>query len=471
MFLSLTYRGPNATDLGYLLHKHPERVQSFPLNFGAAHVFYPVATAEQCQAVLLLDLDPVALVRGRSTEGRSPESAAPLAQYVNDRPYVASSFLSVAIRRVFNTAVAGHCEERPELVASRRPLEARCGPFCGTAAADWAERLFRPLGYQVALTVEQAPDLPALRCVMLTLSAETTLRELLTHLYVLIPVIDDDKHYWVGEEELEKLLRHGEGWLANHPEREAITRRYLRRGGPLARVALDRLLELADSGPESLANPATEEEEAGERRLGLDGQRLASVRQLLKESGATRVLDLGCGEGKLLRELLKEPQFTAIVGVDVDTRSLQRAAERLKLERLPERQRARLELLHSSLTYRDRRLAGYDAAAVVEVIEHLDPDRLPAFAAALFGCARPAWVVLTTPNREFNARFPNLVDGALRHRDHRFEWSRAEFAEWCAAIAARYDYHHQISGIGEQDPALGQPTQLVIFQRQEAASG
>jgi 3' terminal RNA ribose 2'-O-methyltransferase Hen1 len=183
----------------------------------------------------------------------------------------------------------------------------------------------------------------------------------------------------------------------------------------------------------------------------------------LKESGAKRVLDLGCGEGKLLRALLHDAAFAEVVGVDVSARALEIANQRL--ERFPEEVRGRAKLLHGSLTYRDARLAGYDAAAVVEVIEHLDPPRLSAFERVLFEFARPGMVVLTTPNREYNVRFETLAEGAMRHSDHRFEWTRAEFRAWGDRVASRRGYAVTYRPVGDEDPEVGAPTQMGVFRR------
>jgi 3' terminal RNA ribose 2'-O-methyltransferase Hen1 len=185
----------------------------------------------------------------------------------------------------------------------------------------------------------------------------------------------------------------------------------------------------------------------------------------LKQSAARRVLDLGCGEGRLLERLLGDNTFEEIVGLDVSYRTLERARQRLHLDRLSERQRARITLLHGSLTYRDKRLAGYDAAAVVEVIEHLDPPRLAAFERVLFDFAQPTTVVVTTPNREFNVRFATLPAGAFRHKDHRFEWTRAEFTGWANALAERYRYQVRLAPIGPDDRDVGAPSQMAVFTR------
>jgi 3' terminal RNA ribose 2'-O-methyltransferase Hen1 len=193
--------------------------------------------------------------------------------------------------------------------------------------------------------------------------------------------------------------------------------------------------------------------------------RLQAVVGALKGQGASRVLDLGCGEGRLISLLLKEPAFNEILGVEVSTSVLDYAERRLRVNRMPRRQAARLRLVQGSLTYRDRRLEGFDAAAVVEVIEHLDPGRLAAFEAALFRHARPGCVVLTTPNAEYNARYESMTPGSMRHDDHRFEWTRAEFSSWCERVSQQHGYQHRIEPIGEFDEALGAPSQMAVFTR------
>jgi 3' terminal RNA ribose 2'-O-methyltransferase Hen1 len=449
MLLTLTTTHQPATDLGFLLHKHPEKHQAFSLPFGTAHVFYPVADENRCTAALVLDVDPVALVRGR----QGARSGGLLDQYVNDRPYAASSFLSVALRRVFSSALGGRCENRPELAEMAIPLEARFMPVRCRGGIGVAESLFLPLGYTFSAT--QIGDGPYWD---VTITATTTLARMLSHLYVLIPVLDDQKHYWVGEDEIEKLLRHGEGWLSQHPARDIITRRYLKHRSNLARLALAQL-EFDDDVPAEADEP--EEVPAPKRRL--HDERLEHVAEALKVTGAKTVLDLGCGSGKLLGLLLKHRQFERILGVDASSRELEIAADRLHLATMTDSQRQRISLIHGALTYRDKRLADFDAAAVVEVIEHIDPPRLGAFADAVFGAARPRTVILTTPNAEYNAKYENLAAEDMRHADHRFEWSRAEFLVWVEKTAASYGYVFQIEGIGEADPELGTPTQMAVF--------
>ncbi|HWA85143.1 MAG TPA: 3' terminal RNA ribose 2'-O-methyltransferase Hen1 [Opitutus sp.] len=466
MLLTVTTTHQPATDLGYLLRKNPGRPQSFTLNFGIASIFYPEATSERCTCALLVEVDPVALVRRR--RGPSGEGGV-LDQYVNDRPYAASSFLSVALAEVFGSALSGSSKERPDLVQQSIPLQVEL-PVVPCRGGDTVLRsLFEPLGYTVTSTRlpldERFPEWGASRYFRVKLEATLPLHMLLSHLYVLLPVLDNDKHYWVADDEVQKLLRHGEGWLAGHPQKEMITRRYLKHQRSLFTDALEQLRDESDPEPDESAAVRAQEEADIERTLSLNEQRLASVLAALVESHAQNVLDLGCGEGRLLRLLLKERQLTRIVGLDVSHRALEIATENLNLDRLPSALREKVQLLHGSLMYRDQRLAGFDAAAVVEVIEHLDPPRLAAFERVLFEFAKPGTIVLTTPNREYNVKWETLPAGTFRHRDHRFEWTREEFQSWAHNVAERFGYKVQFRPVGPDDPVVGSPTQMAVFSK------
>lgn len=463
MLLSITTTHRPASDLGYLLHKHPDKFQSFDLSFGTAHAYYPEVGEDRCTACLLLDVDAVGLVRGRN-----PDQDFLLAQYVNDRPYVASSFLSVAIAQVFGSALQGRCKDRSELVTTPIPLEARLDVLPVRGGEGFLRAVFEPLGYEVEAARhpldEKFPEWGESPYFSVTIRRTVTLSELLTHLYVLVPVFDAKKHYFVGHDEMEKLLAKGEGWLARHPAKDEIARRYLGNRSSLYRMALSRLV--GDEEPEEDETPEKERaEERLEKPISLNDQRLGAVVAALRASGAKRVLDLGCGEGKLIRELLKDRQFEDILGLDVSIRTLEVAARRLKLERLPEIQANRVKLIHGSLMYRDKRLDGFDAASVVEVVEHLDPPRLRAFERVLFEFARPGTVVLTTPNREFNVTWETLPAGTFRHADHRFEWTRQEFQTWAAGVAGRFGYAVRFLPVGPDHPEYGPPTQMGVFTR------
>ncbi len=464
--LKITYSAQSATDLGYLLHKNPLRIHTSELAFGNAHVFYPEATTDRCTAALVMEIDPIGLVRNR--RGPSGEGHA-LDQYVNDRPYTASSILSVAIARTFSTAMAGKSKDRQALADSAIPLAAHLAVVPCRGGEVLLRKLFEPLGYEVSTLQlqldEKFPEWGASRYFTVTLKAKVRLKDLLTHLYVLLPVLDDDKHYWVGDDEVEKLLRRGEDWLQGHPERELIARRYLRHQKHLVNDAMEQLLGEEEPAVDEIAEARAREEEQIEKSISLAVQRVGSVIAVLRSAGAKRVLDLGCGEGRLLRELLQDRQFTEIVGMDVSHRSLEIASRKLRMDHLPAMQKDRIRLMHGSLTYRDKRLAGYDAATVVEVIEHQDPPRLAAFERVLFEFAQPRTVVVTTPNVACNVKFETLAAGSMRHKDHRFEWTRTEFQAWAASICRRFGYAARFLPIGPEDAVVGSPTQMAIFSR------
>jgi 3' terminal RNA ribose 2'-O-methyltransferase Hen1 len=460
MLLTITTTHRPATDLGYLLHKRPGRLQEFPLPVGTAQVFYPEATEERCTVALLLEVDPVGLVR-RGV--RFPR----IDQYVNDRPYASSSFTSVAIGRVFGTALSGRCDARPELARRPLPFSAHLPVLPCAGGERLVRRVFEPLGYAVTATAHPLdpafPEWGPSPYLSVTLEGEVRLADLLSHLYVLIPVLDGTKHYWVEESEIGKLLRRGDPWLSGHPERDLIVARYLARDRALAGRAMEQLLRDEPPVDDEAAAREEAEEEAVEAPVRLNEARLGAVLAVLRGSGARRVLDLGCGNGKLLAALTAERQFTEILGADVSHGALESAARRLRLDRLPSAQRGRIRLMQTALTYRDRRLAGFDAAAVVEVVEHLDPVRLAGFTRVLFGATRPRTVVVTTPNREYNALFDGMPAGALRHRDHRFEWSRDEFRAWSGGAAAVHGYEVRHVPVGPEDAELGPPTQMAVF--------
>ncbi|GHD89023.1 3' terminal RNA ribose 2'-O-methyltransferase Hen1 [Streptomyces naganishii] len=504
MFLTITTTGTPerpATDLGFLLHKHPDKAQAFSTSHGRAHVLYPEAATDRCTAALLLEVDAVALVRRGKGKGRAGAPDATLAQYVNDRPYAASSLLAVALGNVFSSAMRGVCAARPELPSRVRPLRIEVPALPARGGPALVHRLFEPLGWRV--TAEpialdgEFPEWGDSRYVRLVLESESvTLAQALRHLYVLLPVLDDAKHYWVSSDEVDKLLRAGEGWLPEHPEQKLITSRYLSRRWSLTRQALERLelvrlAEADDSEVEEIDNavpaetetgtdaetgtetgPGTEtgteagtgtETEADEKPTPLAVQRRDAILAALQEAGAARVLDLGCGQGQLVQALLKDVRFTEIVGVDVSVRALTIASRRLRLDRMGERQAARVELRQGSLVYTDKRLKGYDAAVLSEVVEHVDLPRLPALEYAVFGAAHPRTVVVTTPNVEYNVRWESLPAGHVRHGDHRFEWTREEFRAWAGAVAERHGYGVRFEAVGPEDPEVGAPTQMAVF--------
>lgn len=364
--------------------------------------------------------------------------------------------------------MGGRSKERPELAETPIPLEVEIAVLPCRGGEQFLRRLFEPLGYELEVSQqaldEKFPDWGTSRYFRVRLRSRKRLSELLSHLYVLIPVLDDDKHYWVGTDEVEKLLSKGAGWLATHPERQLITERYLLRKRSLTKAALERLLE-EEPDPDTEQETHDQEEALVKERISLNEHRLGSVLSALKATGGKRVLDLGCGEGRLLQLLMKDRHFEAIVGMDVSYRALEIASRRLRLDQMAPAQRERVKLIHGSLIYRDRRLEGFDVAAVVEVIEHLDTSRLAAFERVVFEAVKPSAVIVTTPNVEYNVRFTTLPAGTLRHKDHRFEWTRSEFEGWAASVADRFGYAVRFLPVGPEDSDVGAPTQMGVFTR------
>ena len=457
MLLTISTTHRPASDLSFLLHKHPAKVQQVEISAGVSHIFYPEVSEERCTIALLLDIDTVGLVRGK---GGPAGNEFVLQQYVNDRPYVASSFMSAAIIKAFSTAMNGKCKEKPELVDVPMPFDVELAVLPVSGGEELLRQLFGPLGYQLEcerhLVDPAFPEWGESRYFSVRLAHPgVVLQELLSHLYVLIPVCDNDKHYWVGSQEVGKLLEKGKEWLQKHPMRELIAARYLKHRTSLVNEALEVLLQ----GEEEEDKPT----EVEEKKVRIHDQRLMAVRDEVLKSGAKTVVDLGCGEGKLLTLLLAERKVEKILGMDVSSRSLEIARDKLKLERMPPAQQKRIELIQGALTYRDRRLEGYDAAAMVEVIEHLDESRLAAMEQVIFRYARPGLVLVTTPNKEYNVLFENFEEGKMRHSDHRFEWTRSEFQEWGNRIGGSFGYAVEYRPVGEEDAKAGSISQMAIF--------
>lgn len=464
MLLTITYEGQNTQDLGYLLHKNPERAQQFELSYGKAYVFYPEISDERTTAALLLDIDPLDLARGKigSKDGG-------LFDYVNDRPYASTSFMSTAIVRIFGTAMNGRCDKRQELAETPLKLTACLSSLKDNGDTELAKEMFEPLGYTVKTERtrldENFPEWGISPYIDLTISGTVKLSELLNHIYVLIPVFDKHKHYYISEDEIQKLLDHGEGWLADHPYREKITHRYfaVRR---YARKALDILLSDETTDDEVLASEENaDSSEEKEAHTPLNTRRMEAVKNAVLASGAASVIDLGCGECRLTSLLLNEPQIRKVTACDISVSVLEKAAQRLHLDRMQTYRKNKLTLIQASLTYRDKRFEGYECACVVEVIEHIEPMRIPAFERAVFEFAAPKTVILTTPNKEYNENYEHMQENAFRHGDHRFEWTRAEFRHWTEHICEKFGYTCEISGIGDIDDNLGTPTQMGVFTK------
>lgn len=465
LLLTITYTGQNTSELGFLLYKRPDKIQKFSLNYGTAYVFYPEVSESRTTAALLLEIDPIDLARGKlgSKDGG-------LFDYVNDRPYACTSFMSTAISRVFGTAMSGKCESHPELAQMPLQLTASLSALRDNGDTELAEQLFTPLGYEVHTerqTLDESfPEWGSSPYIQLTITGTVKLSELLNHLYVLIPVFDKQKHYYIAEDEIQKLLSHGEGWLASHPFREKIANRYFTAKRSYARKAIDILL--ADEALPEVPEELTEKSESEKKSYTpLNTQRMEAVKNAVLQSGASSVIDLGCGECRLTSLLLNESQIRHVTACDVSVHELEKASQKLHLDRMPAYRKNKLTLMQASLTYLDKRFENFDCACVIEVIEHIEPMRIPAFERVVFEFAHPRTVILTTPNRDYNKNYQFMQENELRHGDHRFEWTRTEFKSWTEHICEKFNYHCEISGIGDLDENSGQPTQMGVFTRNE----
>lgn len=461
MQIEITLTAPEASDysardLGFLLHKHPDHLHIRETGQGKVSILFPEVSDTQTRAVLHLEVDPVALVRGKGDGGGL------LTQYVNDRPFVANSMLSVAMGRAIGQTLSGKSKEKQALADRALPYVIRIVPVAVSGGLEVIEALFQPLGYKIE--AEALTDADRRAIFDLRLSIEARLADILNHVYVLVPVLDNAKHYWIDKAEIEKLLAKGGDWLPSHPAKELITRRSLKHRRGLVTQALERLAEALPDAPDEDETRVDAEAEL-EKPIRLHDLRLDTVRDTVVAAGAESVLDLGCGEGKLIRRLVREKGIRKIVGVDPSVRSLETAARRLHLTDAGDAMRERIQLQMGSLTYGDRRWQGFDAATLVEVIEHIDPPRLSSLELSLFGDARPRVVVVTTPNREYNALFEGMKPGTLRHSDHRFEWTRDEFGTWARRVAEEHGYSVETAPVGPLDDTHGAPSQMAIFRR------
>ena len=446
MLITITYEGEKTQELGYLLHKRPGTVQTFSLNFGKAYVFYPEVSDKRTTAALLLDINALDLAKGKEN---SPNTG--LFDYVNDRPYTCNSFMSVALNRVFGTAMNGRCDKRQELADTPLDLTAKvCMLRCEDG--ELPESIFEPLGYTVeterSLLDERFPEWGDSPYIDLTVKGRVKLSELLEHLYVLIPFFDGSKHYYIDNSEIEKLLSHGGEWLKTHPCRETIVRGYFNNIRSVTMSALDILSE-------------DEEDNTPPETKRLDTERLDTITKAVLDSGAKTVLDLGCGEGKYAARLAQEQQISRITAADVSVKVLEAAKKRMA--KMPQFQQDKAGFIQASALCRDSRFDGHDCCLLVEVIEHIDEERMPVLERVVFELAHPGTVIVTTPNAEYNSNYEFLPEGELRHTDHRFEWDREKFCSWTEDICKKYGYSVTITGIGKDDEIKGAPTQMGVF--------
>ncbi len=465
MVLNIKTTGENANNLGFLLHKHPSRYQTETLPYGTVHMFYPEISKELCSFVMFVEINSIALAR---TTKDNYSATFKLGHYVNDRPYVASSFLTTVISKFLGSALNGKCNKHPNLVEEQFSLEIEVSVVKSIKGKLQIANFFEPLGYKVSVEEKQldSSNLNWGVSSYFNLKLEhnsITISDLLSHLYVLLPVLDNNKHYYVSEDEVEKLLNKGETWLKNHPAKELITKKYLKFKKSYTQLALEQLSE------EIITETNNISQQTDIKKTSLHQIRLETVVETFKALHVKTIVDLGCGEGKLLKLLLKEAQFQNILGMDISYRSLEIAKKRLYWDTLSEYQKQKIKLIHGSLNYKDQRISGFEGAALVEVIEHLDKPRLESLEQVVFKYAKPQYIIVTTPNREYNVLFEGLKEGQMRHQDHRFEWTRKEFEMWGSRIAETFNYEVTYKPLGEINEQYGGPSQMAIFKTKNEA--
>ncbi len=210
--------------------------------------------------------------------------------------------------------------------------------------------------------------------------------------------------------------------------------------------------------------PKGSDENTMTQMTSLHEERLDFVFRTIRETGAKKVLDLGCGSGSLLYRLLADPQFECVTGLEDSGVSLRQA--RAVLEDFLNEDPPRVKLIRGSYAERNPALIGYEAAAMVETIEHVRPEQLSKVELAVFGDYRPGCLFMTTPNREYNPLF-DLAPGEFREEDHKFEWDRVKFQRWARGVADRNGYDVRFGGIGEFVPDFGHPTQTAFFTHKD----
>lgn len=462
MLINITVTGENAKALSYILWKNPDHIFDREFSSGHVVVFFSEYSNQKATASLLVLVDSVGMVR--SEWGRISSS------YVDHRPYAASSIASVALKEAYSSAFAGKSEtaEIDAVIKQKLPVEIELSSVWVKGGVQSIHDFFEPLGYAVNAEklLYESKWLKSDSCVFnVTLTGMQTILDLLRHLYVLLPALDNKKHYFVNENEIVKLLSHGEGWLETHPYKERIVSRYLIHRHNLIEEALEQLAEEVQD--EETEENAAGAEEAMERPIRLQEERLQTALAVMRtlDPAPLKIGDIGCGSGDFIRLIENDRAFSEVIGMDVSSKVLQIAEKRLHLDRRNAWQSPKISLIHGSLAYKDSRLKGLDAVLMFEVIEHIDAIKLPVVEYNIFEFLTPGYVMVSTPNKEYNQLFPSLEKNALRHRDHRFEWTRDEFRQWAGAVTAKYPYEVDFFQVGPRDDNLGAPTQMAVFRK------
>jgi 3' terminal RNA ribose 2'-O-methyltransferase Hen1 len=449
MQLSIKVTGQGAGVVSHLISKNPHNLYERNEKGHTVRLVYTTSSEEETEFLLYVVPDPIELVRN------SPDLYN-ITQYINDREFAVSSLFCSFIRTALGTALNGKPkEEYRSWVDHELQLELRFGPLASSLSDKQIQQLFEPLGYKIGIdygdfTVFKEKSTAR----YLTIKGTKTLQTSLRHVFVLIPVLDDYKHYFIDEREVEKLERYGEGWLEFHPLADLIIKRSLRFRDVIAKSNF----KVSDEKDLNFRNKAPSKPRLNDMRYE------AIVKQVQSLTNKSTVIDMGAGEGKLSVQLGFIPGIQEILAVEPSQREHIRAKERFEKAKQIE---GFLEpsLLWGSLFYTDDRLRNKDVMILCEVIEHINEDRLPGIMELIFRENRPRTFLITTPNQEYNAIYD--LGENMRHNDHRFEWSREEFQNRCQNWIANVPYSVVFAGIGEEQEPYGFPTQMAIFSRRE----
>lgn len=445
MQLTIRATGENAKMVSYLLAKNPNNIYERNQKGHLVRMFYSKFNDEELEATIFVTPDPLEMLQNKS-------NSYDITHYINDREFAVSSIFCSFIRSALGTALNGQPkEEYSEWVGHRFPLALEFGPVSSSLSDKQLAGLFQPMGYEVAISrpeIHYSFDLKEKSSARtLTLTGHQTLQNALRHLFVLIPVIDNYKHYFIDEKEIDKLERYGEGWLEEHPLRELIYRQALR---------FKEIYSLVEkpAADELIKEPV--------KKARLNDMRYEKIIETASRLKPKSVVDFGSGEGKLAVQLGFMDGIEELLAVEPSQ------SETLKAIRRFEKVKGQAgfiepETLWGSLFYYDERLKGKDLIILCEVIEHIDAERLPKALDTILHSYAPESLIITTPNREYNELYD--MDNHFRHDDHRFEWTRKEFQDWCSERNHQDHYELEFSGIGEEQELQGQPTQMCVFKR------
>ncbi len=446
MQLSVIVKGLGVEAVSYLIAKNPNNVYERNEKGFKVRLVYSIFNKEEVQFVIYVKPDPIDLVRNSS-------DLLDITHYINDREFAVSSLFITAIRKALGTALNGKPdEEYQKWVEHPFDIEVAFGPVATDLRDQDVADLFEPIGYQVEIERGESTIRTRSSARFVKVSGRQTVQNALKHVSILIPVIDNYKHYFLDEREVEKLERYGEGWLENHPLKQLIVKRALRFN---ALISQSKYYEKKQHYPKQAESPKI-------RLNDLRYEAILNVIQTLSQKDT--IVDLGAGEGRLSVQLGFLEGVKEILSIEPSNKSRLKAIERFEQVKVKEGY-VEPQSLPGSLFYFDSRLQNKDIIILCEVIEHINEDRLPKIFETILHDYRPKTLIVTTPNQEYNVLYE--MDDEMRHDDHRFEWTRAEFAQHVEGWAVSYPYQVTIRGIGEEHPIHGHPTQMAIFRRED----